>query len=962
MLKQISLAVAGAAVWLGGRPAVAAETVDFNRDVRPIFLAHCTACHGGVKAAGGLSLVYREKALAKGKSGEAAVVPGKPEASEMIRRITSDDPDELMPKPDHGPRLAAKDVSTLKAWIAQGATWSEHWSFVPPTEPAAPAVADRAWARSRADEFILARLQAEGLKPSPPASNAEWLRRASLDLIGLPPTLAEYESFRDDATNDLTGAKSRVVDRLLVSPAFGERWASVWLDLARYADTFGYEKDPHRDIWPWRDWVIRAFNSDMPFDQFTIKQLAGDLLENPTTDDLLATAFHRNTQNNTEGGTNDEEFRTVAVIDRVSTTWTTWQATTFGCVQCHSHPYDPIPHQDFYRFSAFFDNSEDCDIDSDFPRLLVPTDATRRDESARLQRRIDQLRDALNESGRSLADQTSDWKPLVPTSAKASAGTLEIRPGTGRVEATGTLPIGVMYTVIAPSVPGATALRIKILPDDEDPKKWPERAAVLSQLQVSLIAGGDAKPKPIKLREVIADYLAGPFDPQETLDAGAGGFGGYPSLSGPRWCVVTLDEPLPDGPADATVELVMKQNAVANAGAQACPIRRFELSTTADPRWPALMADGGRRQQWADLNAAKAQLNKIAGTRVPVMVERHAAARRDTRVFLRGNRLTKDVSVEPGIPDVVRPPVKAGRLTRLDLAQWLVSDQNPLTARVLANRLWAEMYGRGIVETLEDFGTSGARPSHPELLDHLALRLAHDDHWSIKTFLREVALSATYGQTCRATPESTQRDPQNALLSHGPRARLTAEMVRDQGLALSGLLSFKQFGPPVFPKQPDGVWRSVYSGAAWKTSEGEDAHRRGLYTYWKRTAGYPTFMTFDSPARDVCTARRVSTNTPLQALVTLNDPAFVEMSQALARRMREGGGDDRAIVARGCQLLTLEQPPEAMVAELTRLYQDASRDYAADPADASKLAKTPEEAATVLVANTLLNLDRAMTR
>lgn len=936
--------------------------VDFNRDIRPLFATHCVACHGGVKTAGGVSFIYRDKALGKGKSGEVVIAPGSPDASELMARITSTDPDKQMPKPGKDRRpLTPAEIDLFRQWISQGAPWSDHWAFVAPTEPPLPTLHNRDWARTTADKFVLAKLEAEGLKPSPAAPPAQWLRRVSLDLIGLPPTPEEYAAFVSDAQTDLATAKERVVDRLLASPRFGERWASMWLDLARYSDTYGFEKDPHRDIWPWRDWVIRAFNQDMPFDQFTIKQLAGDLLAHPSADDLLATGFHRNTQNNTEGGTNDEEWRTAAVIDRVSTTWTTWQATTFGCVQCHSHPYDPFEHEDFYRYMAFFDNCEDCDIDSDFPKLQTPTDPAKREQAAAATLEIAKLREAINAAGRKLAGETA-WSPLIPTAAKTTSGALAIAP-TGRVTASGTLNFGVIYTLATPAVTGLTAVKIAIYPDSDDPRKWPERGSVLSNLQATL-ALPDGKREAVALKEVFADFLAGPFDPQETLDRGSGGFGGYPSLGGPRWCVVVLDKPLPDDDdtQDATLEFTLKQGAVADGSAQACPLRKLELSATTDPRWPGLIADPAHKQQWERVAKRRAELARLGGTQSPILRERCDAARRDTRVFIRGNRLAKDISVEPGLPAVMHPPHKSGRLTRLDLATWMVSDQNPLTARVLANRLWAEMYGKGIVETLEDFGTSGARPSNPPLLDHLALRLSHDDHWSIKTFLKEIALSSTYGQDCAANSDLVLRDPQNVLLARGPRVRLTAEMIRDQALLLSGLLSDKRFGPPVFPPQPDGIWRSVYNGQQWKTSTGEDRYRRAIYTYCKRTSGYPTFLTYDAPPRDVCTPRRVVTNTPLQALVSLNDPAFMELAQAMARRMMDPGGGPREIVARGCQMITLQEPPQKMVDTLTRLYGDALETYSNDPALSEKLGSGPESAAAVLVANTLLNTDLALTR
>lgn len=941
-----------------GLPANAATTA-FNRDIRPIFAKHCTACHGGVKAAGNISFVYRDKAIAKGKSGELAIVPGRPEQSELIKRVTSTDPDEVMPKPEHGPRLSPSEIELLTTWIAEGAVWSEHWSFVPPRDVAAPEVKDKAWPRSVADRWVLARLEAENLKPAPAASLAEWLRRVSLDLVGLPPTAAEFEAFRKDAVSDPDGAKKRVVDRLLKSPQFGERWASMWLDLARYSDTYGFEKDPHRDIWPWRDWVIRAFNADMPFDQFTIKQLAGDLLPNPTTDDLLATAFHRNTQNNTEGGTDDEEYRTAAVLDRVNTTWTAWQATTFGCVQCHSHPYDPFPHDDYYRYAAFFNSTEDCDLNDDFPRLPMPEDAAQRMRVSELEREVRSSREALNSAGLSLKAKDK-WRVLFPTSVESSGGKLTL--GTdGKVDAEGTLPVGVVYTMRLPMESGMTALRLEILPDQADPKKWPERGSVLSHLEAAVIRP-DGRRETVKLREVFVDELAGPFDPQESLVADAGGFGGFPVLEGPRWCVVVPETPLAELPRGSLLELKMTQSAASNSGFQGCPIRHFTLAASTDAAWTKLVADPERQALWRRHLAAKSELGRLPGPRVPVLMQRDARARRDTRVFIRGNRTDRDASVEAGIPDVVNPPRGKAKLNRLDLARWMVSDQNPLTARVLANRLWAEMFGRGIVETLEDFGTTGARPTHPELLDHLALRLMHEQRWSVKAFLREIALSAAYGQTAVASREKIERDPSNALIARGPRTRLTAEMVRDQALAWSGLLSPKLFGPPLYPPQPEGVWSSVYSGASWKTSQGEDRYRRAIYTYSKRTSGYPAFLTFDAPTRDACMARRTATNTPLQALVTLNDPAFIELAQAMARNLRQGGGSVREQIARGCRMLTLEEPPPRMMDRLLQLHGSALKVYLADPGTSAKLGASPDEAALVLVASTLMNLDEALAR
>ena len=933
-------------------PAVTAgAAVEFNRDIRPVLTTHCTACHGGVKTAGGVSFVYREKALAAGKSGKRTIVPGRPEESEMMRRVTTDDEDELMPKPEHGPRLGAAEVAVLRQWIAEGAPWSEHWSVVRPVDPEVPVVKRGDWVRAPMDAFVLARQEAAGMGPAGAAGDAEWLRRVSLDLTGLPPSLEEWAAFSGDSGSEVE-RRGRVVDRLLASPSYGERWASLWLDLARYADTYGFEKDPYREIWPWRDWVIRAFNADMPFSEFTIRQLAGDLLENATADDLLATAFHRNTQNNSEGGTDDEEWRTTAVHDRVNTTWTVWQATTFGCVQCHSHPYDPYPHTDYYQFKAFFDSTEDCDQNDDWPRFAWVGDAAVAERAARAYGEMGRLRERIGESGRAAVLAAEPWREIGVTAAVASGGVLTVRHGEELV-ASGTMPVGVGYTVSLSGVEGMTAIRMRVRPESDEPKDWPERGCMVTDFKVSVV-GADGKKAPMGIREVVADQLAGPFDPLALAHGGErAGFGGYPVLEGPRWCVFVLAGPVPAG---ATVEVVMKHGAPVNSGFQGTPTRRFSFEGTT-----AVVPEGGRGELVAALEKERGEYRKAGGTSVPVLRER-VDAPRDTRLYLRGNRLTKGERTEPGIPGVFGGEAKGGRQTRLDMAKWLVSEANPLTARVMANRLWAALFGRGIVETEEDFGSSGSLPVDQALLDHLAVRLVKVHGWSLKRMLREMVLSGTYGQTSRVRAEVVAGDPRNVFWSRGPRQRLTAEMVRDQALALSGLLSAKQYGPPVYPPQPDGVWSTVYSGDAWRTSEGEDRYRRAVYTYVKRTSGYPGFLSFDAPSRDLCTARRMPTNTPLQALVTLNDPAYVEMAVALAKRAGKEGGTARERVARALRLITLEVPREETVETLGKLYDAAVVEYGADAGQAKLLGGDAETAALTLVMNTLLNTDFALNR
>jgi hypothetical protein len=930
----------------------AADEVRFNRDIRPLLTKHCTACHGGVKEAGGISFIFREKALATGESGNPTIVAGKPELSEIIRRITSTDPDEVMPQPKHGPPLTKSEIALVEQWIREGAKWQDHWAFMMPEESPPPAVSNPAWPAVPFDHFILNRLDREKLTPSPEASAAEWLRRASFDLTGVPPATDELSAFETAFATDPAAARTAAVDRLLASPRFGERWAAMWLDLARYSDTYGFEKDPHRNIWPFRDWVIRAFNADMPYDQFTIEQLAGDLLPTPTADQRLATAFHRNTQTNTEGGTDDEEFRVAAVLDRVNTTWTTWQATTFGCVQCHDHPYDPISHEDYYRFTAFFNSTEDTDLDDDFPRMRFADDPALRDEAARLEIQARDLLHALNEDGRSLAASTSDWLKFTPDQFNPTHGTLAVAAD-GTIRASGTFPRGSVHKVSGPAQP-FTALRLHILPESDDPAKWPERGSFVNEFTVQLIDPAGSATQ-VAMKAVIADHLAGPIEPTP-----GGNVGDYPKLHSPRWFIFIPETPVT--PADGSrLEISMRQ-ARDTTGNQGTPVRRFAVDLSSRADWTTLAHDPQRAARQTELAALRQRINEIPGTLVPILMERPAAAARETRVFAGGNRLTKDDAVKPGLPSLLSSSLHDAAATRLDMAKWLVDGKNPLTARVLANRLWGEMFGIGIVETVEDFGTSGTPPTHPELLDHLALRLQNHHRWSIKSFLREVTLSATYRQSHRVSLPLATRDPQNKLLARGPRLRLTAEMVRDQALAAAGLLSPKMHGPSVYPPQPEGVWNSVYSGASWKESQGEDRYRRAIYTYSKRTSGFPGFLTFDAPSRDLCTARRISTNTPLQALVTLNDPAHLEAAKALVTRMTAHSPDLRARIAFGFTAVTQQAASPQTLSDLSDLHAGALDEFNATPSESAKLAPTPDEAALVLVANTLLNLDSALTK
>lgn len=663
--------------------------VDFARDIRPILFKNCVPCHGPdaeVRQAN-LRLDVREGAVAD-RGGYQALVPGSPESSRVFQRIAHAVEIAKMPPPATGKALSDEEISLIREWIEQGANYDEHWSFTPPIRHSLPMVRNASWPKNPIDHFVLARIEKEGLSPSPEADPHTLVRRLYLDLIGLPPSPAQVVAFVQDKK---PGAYERVVDELLNSPRLGERWARVWLDLARYADSQGYESDSLRSIWPYRDWVIRALNDNMPYGRFTLEQLAGDLLPVPTRPQLVATGFHRNTPTNSEGGTDDEEFRVLAVKDRVSTTMQVWMGLTAGCAQCHDHKYDPITQGEFYQLYAFFNQSADSDQRDDRPSL---------------------------------------------------------------------------------DVGNATTL---------------------------------------------------------------------------------------------------------------------------------------------------------------IMRELHEEDRRTTHVHERGNFLEKGQRVTPGVPSGFHPFPEGSERNRLGLAKWIIDEDNPLTSRVAVNRYWAQLFGAGLVPTEEDFGSQGALPTHPKLLDWMATEFMRLD-WDLKAMLKLMVMSATYQQSSDVSPEQLQTDRLNRLLARGSRFRLEAEIVRDQALMLSGLLSDKMFGPPVMPWQPDGVWNSVYSNEQWKTSPGKDRYRRALYTLWRRSTPYPSLVTFDAPSRETCTVRRIPTNTPLQALVTLNDPVYMEAAEALAQRIQHEGGESVNDRAEYALRLCLARPPRpAEIARAVRLYEDASGHFASDP-------------------------------
>jgi hypothetical protein len=1000
----------------GGSSPKRSGAVGFTRDVRPILARHCYACHGPDEnqRKAKLRLDLKDGAFAEYDGGRP-FVPGSVEESEALRRVTSDDPTEQMPPGGKEKRLGPDQVATLKTWVEQGAKWETHWAFERPVKQPLPIVAMQSWPRNPIDRFVLARLEREGLRPAPEADRTTLLRRVCIDLTGLPPTPEMAAAFLADRAPD---AYEKLVDRLLDSPAFGERWARMWLDLARYADTKGYEKDLKRTIWRYRDWLIDAFNTDMPYDRFSTEQLAGDLLPGAGPVQLLATAFHRNTLTNDEGGTDDEEFRIAAVKDRVDTTAQVWMGLTMGCAKCHSHKYDPIGQKEYYKFYAFFNQTADSDRYDDGPTEPFPTTAD--------QARIDELKARIGRLEAALAEPTpeklaalrrweeaqarSSWTTLEPKSMAAASGS------SMKVQADRSVLVGgpghetETYTLSFAAPAGRlTAIRLEAIPDPSMPRGGVGRSPgdgnfVLSRITADL-PSKDGKTASITFSRAKADFAQEHYPVEHALknpDIKKHGWAVSPRQKEPHRAVFHLAEPSQLAPGTVLVIRLDHQYAIGNKGFS---LGRFRISTTeasspsleADP--PAeiaailkLAADRRTESQTRALLAhhaaiapeakpAREEIARLKGqveailnaVRTPIARELPEGKKRVTKVHRRGNFLDPGEPVEPSTPSAFPPPPKDSPRNRLGVAFWLFSPDNPLTARVAVNRHWSQFFGRGLVETLEDFGSQGQPPSHPELLDWLACEF-RDGGWSMKNLCRLIVTSATYRQSSRVTHEQNQKDRSNRLLGRGPRFRLEAEMIRDSALSVAGLLSPKMHGPSVMPHQPDGIWRSTYNTDRWVLSPGDDRYRRGLYTFIKRTSPYPALMTFDAPSREVCTVRRIATNTPLQALVTLNDPAYVEAAQALARRMvREGGTSLHDRIAHGLRLALDRAPESREVEALAGLYDHRLSHYRDHPEDAVKLATDPlgplppgwdaaELAALTSVCNVILNLDEFLTR
>jgi len=941
------------------------QKVSFNDEIRPIFNQNCAGCHGGVKMAGDISLIYRHLALGKGKSGKHPIVAGSPEKSEIIRRITTQDTDDLMPPPEHGPRLSEKEVELIRTWIKQGAEWQVHWAFEAPKKSKPPETKAK-WGNNSIDAFTLAQMEKRGLEPSARASSAELLRRLSFDLTGLPPTIAELDAFEKANAKDPKAAWKAEIDRLLASPAYGERWTSVWMDLARYADSEGLGADSKRDVWPYRDWLIRAYNEDMPYDQFTIKQLAGDLLENPSYDDRIATVFHRLTQANAEGGTDDEEFRVTAVMDRVSTTWEVWQGQTFGCVQCHSHPYDTFEHEEYYKFLAFFNNDKDNDVSGHFPTIRVPNKIKDYADAEKRLTNLNQAQDTYYSDGHKQIS-AAKWlttKGTSVTSTKTKSKVTAEKTG-DEIRTVGNVASGTTFNVSwQPETNRIDAVRIRFIP--KNPEKavdHPENGGILSYAELR-ITNAEGKVTKVPFKHIIPDSTESSQFPEHSLNAkNSAGWGAFSKIFHPRWAVLVPAQAVILTPG-SKVTLYTTHRVFYLSGFVLVP-HRFQVTYSGDPSWDAWRQQAqGQKQQFLAANSA---YNKVSGPRIPVMEKRDTELARNTHVFERGNwlelgKLIKQADTPAAFPKLKKQGTEP---SRLDMARWLASPENPLTARVEVNRYWQQLFGRGIVETLEDFGSSGMEPTHPKLLDDLAVRFQTEMKWSRKALLREIVLSATYQQTSTADAAKRAKSPDNVWLSYSPRRRIRAESVRDMGLAVSGLISKTLYGHPTYPPIPPGVWKPFQAGDKWRTPKVGDPqrYRRALYTYWKRSIPYPALMSFDTPTREICSKRRLVSNTPVAALTTLNDEAFAEFSAGLARRMKyktEGTPEEK--IAFGYRIATSQRPDAGTLALLVETFKDLEKTYKANPKQMVGMAGTPDGAAYTVLASLLLNLDAAITK
>ena len=1069
----------------------AVKPVDFNRDIRPILSDTCFTCHGPDEKQRMANMRLDEtEGLFADRGGYRIIVPGNSAQSKLYQKISSTDEAFRMPPVYSGRTLTPKQIELIKEWIDQGAKWATQWSFLPPKRPPLPEVKDKSWPRNAIDNFVLARLETEGLKPSPQADKPTLLRRLYFDLTGLPPTPAEIDAFLADRSPD---AYEKRVDQLLASPHYGERMAMPWLDLARYADTHGYHIDPMRNMWPWRDWVIQAFNANMPYDQFTIEQLAGDLLPNATKEQKIASAFNRNHEINFEGGAIPEEYHVEYVVDRVSTTATTWMGLTMGCARCHDHKFDPIKQKDFYRFAAFFNTVPERGLDgytgNAVPVLPLPSHEQQAHLDS-LKAQISSLLAALPE--KQLVAQRNEWQKTALTSIPEPSrqGLIAYYPLDGDLQdASGNHHDGkevrgqVVYengivgknADFSPetevsfgnvgdfdrSTPFALGLwvRADTVTFDEIIQKhgpgdnwqgwevavdapsftgryqsqayyfvrlashWPDRAIevrtkqripTVDQRHLLVNYDGSGKAAGISLyvdgkpeeTEILKDNLTGSLRNSAPMEVGNKNLG--TPFQGRLDDLRVYDRVLTAHDAEDIAIRVPARSLLAElAGRPAdhitvlepekepeeADVGELEKAKSKEEKAKALEAEHQSRlseyfltygaaekdrQLYAELKAAREEKAKLVKAIPTVMIMAEMKKPRDTFILGRGQYDNRQEKVTPNVPSFLPPMAPGLPMNRLGLAKWFVDPANPLTARVAVNHFWQSYFGTGIVKTAEDFGSQGELPSHPQLLDWLATEFIRTG-WNVKAMQRLIVTSATYRQSSRVTPELAERDPENRLLARGPRFRLPAETVRDNALAISGLLDDRIGGPSVSPYQPKGLWEEMgfgqgYTAQFYQQSTGRDLYRRSMYTIWKRTVPPPQLTTFDAPDREKCTARRTVTNTPLQALVLMNDPTYVEAARFLAARViTQGGKTTPARINYAFRLATGREPDARERAVLVEAVADALADYHLHRDEALKLLGVgdsksdpklnPQElAAWTTVSSMILNLDETITK
>lgn len=1009
----------------------AATTVEFNRDIRPILSDRCFSCHGPDAATRKIKLrLDSEAGMTSDLGGHRAVVAGSPDQSELVKRITSENKALRMPPVYSGAKLTDREVDLLKTWVAQGAKWQKHWSWIAPTRPEFPPVKNAAWPKNAIDHFVLARLDREGIAPSAEATKSALLRRVSLDLTGLPPTPAEVDAFLNDTAPN---AYEKVVDRLLASSRYGERMAVRWLDVARYADTNGYQTDAERFMWRWRDWVINAFNNNMPFDRFTIEQLAGDLLPNPTLDQRIATGFNRNHRGNGEGGIIPEEYMVEYVADRVETTSTVWLGITVGCARCHSHKYDPLTQKEYYQLFAYFNNIDDrgryFKYGNTPPLVSAPTPDQQLQRTAAEQKltaastQFQAMQDREEKSRAAWEASLPDGQPVRWEITRAQAKHLPLEPSAtpgvtyeqgrfgqaAKFDGKHFIEIGKLATYnfqsrftisawINPSnATGAIVTSAKDISEEsgmglylKDGKlqvnlvsRWLDDAIRVETVHAvklnewqhvafsydsSRVADGiriyvDGKLQPLK---VLVDELNQNFGTGDPWRIGAGNAMRFQGL---------IDEVRVYGrvlPIEEVRILALSQslNEIARIpAAQRTPAQKDLLRSAFLDRY----GEQPIREAWKQLVDARERRDQLLASFPTVMVMEEMPKPREAFLLARGAYDHPAEKVQRAVPASLNPLPPGAPNNRMGFAKWLVDPANPLMSRVIVNRFWQMYFGVGLVKTVEDFGSQGEWPSHPDLLDWLAVEF-RESGWNVKALQKTIVMSATYRQASKGNQELLQRDPENRLLAHGPRIRLSAEIVRDQALAIAGLLVEKTGGPSVKPYQPAGLWRELTGGTDYERDQGTGLYRRTLYTFWKRTAPPPMMMNFDSSSRETCTVRENRTNTPLQALNLMNDVTYLEAARKIGERMiHEGGASPSDRIAYGFRLATARAPrtsetevllnslryqvdfyktnPEAAFKYLSQ--GDSPRDEKLDPG---------ELAAYAAVASMILNLDEVVTK